>query len=162
MLNQKQKQLLSLLTQNSKQSDREISAQLGVTQPTVSRNRKKLEEEGIIQKYTVIPELTKIGIDFVTFVTIQWKDYTKVRELEEFTKFLKYDKRVLFSAQGEGFDDKTKILMSFHKDYHSYELFLHKIRSTWKEQIKSMDSFIVSARNIITNFDFDIINRIEE
>ncbi|MBU1854909.1 MAG: hypothetical protein KKF89_04260 [Nanoarchaeota archaeon] len=69
---------------------------------------------------------------------------------------------MLFSAPGEGFEDKTKIIMTFHKNYRSYELFLREIRANWKDYVESMDSFLVSTSNIITNFDFNIINRIDE
>ena len=110
----------------------------------------------------MVPNLEKIEIDFVTFITLQWKDFSQTKKLREFSDFLKYDKRVLFSASGEGFDGKTKIIMTFHKNYHSYELFLRELRATWKDHIESMDSFIVSSSNIITNFDFNIINRMNE
>ena len=156
------KNLLKVLTENSRQSDREISKKLNVTQPTISRTRKKLEKEGIIENYTIIPNLEKLNIEFVTFITLQWKDYSQVEELKKFNHFLKYDKRVLFSAPGEGFENKTKIIMTFHKNYHSYELFLREIRANWKDHVDSMDSFLVSTNNIITNFDFNIINRLDE
>ncbi len=161
-MNKLAKSLLKELTSNSKQSDREISKKLKITQPTISRQRKKLEKEGIIEKYTLIPNLEKLDIEFVTFITLQWKDYSKTKELKKFNHFLKYDKRVLFSAPGEGFEDKTKIIMTFHKNYHSYELFLREIRANWKDDVESMDAFLVSTSNIITNFDFNIINRMDE
>lgn len=156
------KEFLRELTANSKQSDRELSKKLNATQPTISRLRKKLEKEGVIEGYTIIPNLAKLDIEFVIFITLRWKDYTNVKELEEFNKFLKYDKRVLFSASGEGFEDKTKIIMTFHKNYKSYEFFLREMRARWNEMLESMDSFLVSSDNIITNFDFNIINRIDE
>ena len=52
--------------------------------------------------------------------------------------------------------------MTFHKNYKSYELFLREMRAKWKDHVDSMDSFLVSTDNIITNFDFNIINRLEE
>lgn len=161
-MNQLTKGILKELTANCKQSDRELSKKLSVTQPTISNLRKKLEKEGVIEEYTIIPNLTKLNIEFVTFTTLKWKDYTDIKELEKFRKFLKYDKRVLFSAPGEGFEDKTKIIMTFHKNYKSYELFLREMRAKWKDHVDSMDSFLVSTDNIITNFDFNIINRLEE
>jgi DNA-binding Lrp family transcriptional regulator len=161
-MNDIERKLIKELTQNSRNSDREISKNLGITQPTVSRVRKKLEKEKIIEKYTLIPNLEKMDIDFVTFITLQWKDFSKTKKMQEFNQFLKHDKRVLFSASGEGFDGKTKIIMTFHRNYISYEIFLRELRANWKDYIESMDSFIVSSRNIITNFDFNIINRMDE
>lgn len=154
--------LIKELTLNSRQSDREISKKLKITQPTISRIRKKLEKEGIIEKYTLIPNLEKIGVEFVSFVNLEWKDYSQIEKMKEFNNFLKYDKRVLFSGSGEGFDGKTKMIITFHQNYRSYENFLKELRANWKDYIEGMDSFIISSNNIITNFDFNIINRLNE
>ncbi|MBU1854910.1 MAG: Lrp/AsnC family transcriptional regulator [Nanoarchaeota archaeon] len=72
-MNELAKNLLRELTLNSKQSDRVISKKLKITQPTVSRLRKKLENDGLIEKYTLIPNLEKLGIEFVTFITFNGK-----------------------------------------------------------------------------------------
>jgi DNA-binding Lrp family transcriptional regulator len=48
--------LVAELFRNSRKSDREMARKLGVSQPTVSRMRGKLESEGVIQEYTIIPD----------------------------------------------------------------------------------------------------------
>lgn len=162
MMNKKMLDLLKELTANCRQSDRDLSKKINLTQPTVSRLRKKLENENHIESYTIIPNLSKLDIELVVITTLKWNDYNKTEELDGFKKFLKYDKRVLFAAPGEGFSDKTKIIMTFHRNYKSFELFLREMRAKWKNQISGMESFIVSSENIITNFDFNIINRLDE
>jgi DNA-binding Lrp family transcriptional regulator len=149
--------LIKELVANSRQSDRDLGKKINVTQPTVGRLRKKLEKENYIESYTIIPTLSKLDFELVAFITMRWKDYKEVKLLEEFKHFLKHHKNVFFSAPGEGFDNKTKIIVTFHRDYKSYELFLRELRAEWKDIIESMDSFLVSTQNIITNFDFSII-----
>jgi DNA-binding Lrp family transcriptional regulator len=156
----KKEQLIKELTINARQSDRELARQLKTTQPTISKLRKKLEKERIIEQYTIIPNLSKMDIELVAFITIKWHDYNEKELLEKFRTFLKLDKNVLFSAPGEGFDNKTKIIMTFHKDYKDYELFLRKIRAEYKDMLENMDSFLISTDHIITNFDFNIISRL--
>jgi len=49
--------LLSELIKGSSRSDRELARVIGTSQPTVTRARAKLEKEGFIEEYTIIPNL---------------------------------------------------------------------------------------------------------
>ena len=53
--------ILSELMKNARISDRELAKKIGVSQPTVSRIRSRLEKEGYIRGYTVLPNLRKLG-----------------------------------------------------------------------------------------------------
>ena len=54
------RKLLSELVKNSRRSDRELAKAIDASQPTTTRLRTKLEKEGYIKEYTVIPNF-KIG-----------------------------------------------------------------------------------------------------
>jgi DNA-binding Lrp family transcriptional regulator len=56
--------VLSGLIKNSKISDRELAKTIGVSQPTVTRARTRLEKNGYIQEYTAIPNFAKLGYTF--------------------------------------------------------------------------------------------------
>ena len=62
--------LVSELIKNSRRSDRELARVLGLSQPTVGRMIKKLEKEGIIQGYTMIPDMNKLGIEIVAITRV--------------------------------------------------------------------------------------------
>ena len=53
--------LISELMKNSRRSDRDLAKAIGTSQPTVSRMIGKLEKEGIIKEYTMIPDFGKLG-----------------------------------------------------------------------------------------------------
>ena len=53
--------LISELMKNSRRSDRELAKSIGVSQPTISRLIKKLENQGVIKEYTMIPDFSKLG-----------------------------------------------------------------------------------------------------
>jgi DNA-binding Lrp family transcriptional regulator len=57
--------LVSELMKNSRRSDRELAKAVGVSEPTIGRLIKKLEKEGIIQEYTMIPDFAKLGYELM-------------------------------------------------------------------------------------------------
>ena len=65
----KMSKLLHELLRDSSRSDRELAKVLGVSQPTISRMRKRIVEEEMIKGYTVIPDFFKISIAFNFTIT---------------------------------------------------------------------------------------------
>lgn len=106
------------LMKNSRRSDRELAKVLGCSQPTVSRAIKKLEKEGIIKEYTVIPDFTKLGFQIMSIMLAKahpsapFEQMEKVRSrlLEERNET--YHSAVLMgmTVNGLGFDYTGLIL----------------------------------------------------
>ena len=59
--------LLYELMKNSKRSDRELAKVVDVSQPTITRLRKGLEQINLIREYTVLPALDKLGFEVLAF-----------------------------------------------------------------------------------------------
>jgi DNA-binding Lrp family transcriptional regulator len=53
--------IIAELIKNSHRSDRELARVIGVSQPTVTRSINRLEKEGIIKDYAMIPDFRKLG-----------------------------------------------------------------------------------------------------
>jgi len=126
--------LISELMKNSRRSDRELSRVLGISQPTVSRMIRKLEKEGVIKEYTMIPDFRKLGFEIMALNLIKLKK----EPTEEETKKLKdygdeYEKRKPFalalavSGMGAGYNRAT---ISFHENYSSLMEFINESRQT--------------------------------
>ena len=64
--------LLSELVKDSLRSDRELAKAVGVSQPTVTRMRARLEKEKVIKEYTMIPDFHKLGFEIlaITFLVL--------------------------------------------------------------------------------------------
>jgi DNA-binding Lrp family transcriptional regulator len=137
--------LIRELIQNSRRSDRELAKALGVSQPTVSRVRTKLEKQKMLN-YTTIPDLPKLdfGIIAVTFGRRNLEKHPEslVQKASEFAK--KYP-NIIFGADGMGlgFD---RIAISIHKDYSDYSKFLEEVRSSW-QGIMDVNSFIIDTKS---------------
>ncbi len=148
MKNRKLLPLLREMLKNSKKSDREIAKHLGVSQATVSRIRTRLEREGYIKTYTVIPDFTKLGYEILAFTFSKLKSYSTIEETEKILQLAKVwvDKHpnVIFAADGQGLGGKDTIMMSFHKNYSRYADFMRTYAMDWGQVISGFESFVVS------------------
>jgi DNA-binding Lrp family transcriptional regulator len=136
-------QLLRELLKNSKRSDRELAKILGVSQPTITRTRQKLEKNGIIEGYTVIPNFKKMGFEImaINFVKIRPKilspDIT-----ERARKFIARFPNTIFASAGEGMG-MTGVSISFYKNFTEYQKRVNQFRTEWKDLSEDFQSFVV-------------------
>ena len=158
MKQQKLLRLVSEMLKNSKKSDRELAGILGVSQPTVSRTRARIEKE-YINTYTIIPDFKKLGYQIMAFTLAKMKSNPENSTFEEMMQTSKewVAKRpnVIFAADGEGFG-KDLILISFHKDYSAYAKFIRSFAMDWGSVVDNFESFLVSIGSGYTLRDFDL------
>ncbi len=150
--------LVSEMLKNSKKSDRELAGILGVSQPTVSRTRARIEKE-YIKTYTIIPDFQKLGYQIMAFILAKMKTDAGKESVEQMMKRSKewVDKRpnIIFAADGEGFG-KDLILVSFHKNYSAYAKFVRSFAMDWGSSLDNFESFLVSVGSGYTLRDFDL------
>ncbi len=139
--------LISELMKNSRRSDRELAKAIGVSQPTISRSIKKLEQEGYVKEYTVIPDFAKLGFQLLSFtlVTLQ-KPYPK-EVVEEKRKEMRERLRnkciaEILSMSGTGMGSDT-MLVALHEDYASYVEYKSWVNRHPLVEIEKTQSFIV-------------------
>jgi len=144
--------LLHELLKNSKRSDRDLAKILRVSQPTLTRMRKRLEKEGYIFEYTAIPNLTKLGFEIIafTFLNIDRFD-SKTQDFdyalgERAHKWLAHSTKILFASGGEGLEGKNCMMISVHRDFTDFSDFISDFRAQWAARIKDMGSFLVSLK----------------
>jgi DNA-binding Lrp family transcriptional regulator len=143
--------LLQELMRNSKRSDRDLAKKLDVSQPTLTRMRKKLEKEGYILDYTAIPNMTKLGFEIVAFTFLNIDRFDAKGQpdvaLGEFAhKWVAHNPKILFGAGGEGLEGKNCMMVSVHHDFTDFTDFISDFRSRWSANIKDIDSFLVSLK----------------
>jgi len=128
-------EVLFELIKNCKRSDRELAKVLERSQPTITRSRTRIEKEGLIFDYTVMPNLEKVGVEIVAFTFFAVKPEDRrpkdlAGNFEEWKKkseeFFAKHSNIIFASTGRGLE-KNAIWISLHRDYSSYVCFLRDI-----------------------------------
>jgi DNA-binding Lrp family transcriptional regulator len=134
--------LISELIKNSRRSDRELAKAIGISQPTVSRIRVRLEKQGIID-YSAVPDLAKLGFEIIS-VTLGKRDYQRQPEInvQKDRDFVKGYPNIIFTASGNGLGN-DRILISIHRDYSDYSKFMQEMKNEWAGWAE-LDSFLIS------------------
>ena len=140
--------LLEELLKNSKRSDRELAKALGTSQATITRMRNKLVNDGTIQKFTVIPDLEKMGFEIMAVTYSKTKLIPEIIEKE--VKLAWTKPNVIFSAEAEGMG-KNAIMISIHKNYTDYTNFLKDFLTASGGTIESYETLLISLKGGITN-----------
>ncbi len=118
-----ERKLVSELMKNCRRSDRQLAKAVGVSQPTVTRALHKLEKEGIIREYTIVPDFRKLGYTLlaVTFVKLQQSlnqdEIEKARQSARENIKSNLNFIMLERGMGMGYDG---VFLSYHEDYTSF------------------------------------------
>jgi DNA-binding Lrp family transcriptional regulator len=148
--------LISELMKNSRRSDRELAKATGVSQPTISRTIKKLEKEGYVKEYTMIPNFHKLGYEIMalTFFRLR-RDVQDRKELERIVRTatetaLKSQSalEVIMVERGMGFDSGV-IIVSFHEDYSAYQSFRQWVNQFDFIEVDEVKSFLINLHDEI-------------
>jgi DNA-binding Lrp family transcriptional regulator len=132
--------LISELMKDSRRSDRELAKAIGVSQPTATRLRARLEKEKIVKEYTATPDFHKLGFEIlaVTFLAI-----AKEPDSKEVGKALNTFSNILMFERGLGLKS-SHMVVSLHEDYSSYAEFKGKLEENEFWKVTDSSSFLVN------------------
>ena len=130
--------LLLEYLKDSSRSDRQIAKTLKISQPTVSRMRNRLLEDGLVRHFSAIPDLAKMGYEIMafSFVKFNMEAVSKVDKgnvsklIGRAIEWSHNNPCVVFDAKAEGMGVDA-ISVSVHKDYAAYQNFLVESKKTW-------------------------------
>jgi DNA-binding Lrp family transcriptional regulator len=142
--------LIAELMKNSRRSDRELAKVVGASQPTVTRTRIRLEKEGFLKEYTVLPDFRKIGFELLALTFLKSRpgmgaeDVQKMRKTAmEATRKTAFDFVMAERGAGLGFD---AVVVSLHRDYASYNEFRNHLRK-YDFLDSHLESFLISLED---------------
>ena len=146
--------LIYELMRNSRRSDRELAKSIGTSQPTVTRIRSKLEKEGYIKEYTMIPDFTKLGYELLAITFLKLKRVLSEEEIEKARKVAKERLKqtslpffMLERGMGLGYQG---VIISFHENYASYLALRDFLREFTFLEISEIESFLVNLKDEVS------------
>ena len=136
--------LLLELLKNSKRSDRELAKILGVSQPTITRTRRKLEKDGMIKDYTIVPDFKKMGFELLTIIFAKIRsDMLKPEVKEKAKAYVDKFPNAIFCSLGEGLG-ASLVAIVLNKNYTEYSQILNAARIEWGSFAEDFRSFVVA------------------
>jgi DNA-binding Lrp family transcriptional regulator len=152
--------LLLEYLKDSKRSDRELAGILGVSQPTVTRMRNKMVQDGVIQEFTIIPDFMKMGFRIMAITFTKTKFDPELTERAKKSAMAKPNIVLCAFSQGLGMNG---IIVSLHRDYSEYSDFLTNYMIEWRDVIEDHDCLLVSlGGTIIKPFSLKYLAELEE
>jgi DNA-binding Lrp family transcriptional regulator len=138
--------ILFELIKNSRITDRKLAKIVGVSQPTITRRRAKLEREKLLE-YTAIPNFRTLGFEILAFHFAHWKHETYPDErMPKAKSFISKHPNIIFVSTGRGLG-MDRMFISLHKDYADYAKFMRELKGEWWKYMEKVDSFIVSLKS---------------
>jgi DNA-binding Lrp family transcriptional regulator len=139
------------LMKNSRRSDRELAKAIGSSQPPVSRVIRRLEKEGVIKEYTMIPDFVRLGYQMmgITFTRaptiVNEEDSMELRKsVEELER--KRPFALLMAVYGMGFG-KDLMFITLYRNYTRYVEAMQLTRSLPHVGAKEVESFLVDLND---------------
>ena len=143
-----ERKLISELMRNSRRSDRELAKVVGVSQPTVSRMIKKLENDGYIKEYTIVPDFRKLGYHLMSLIFVKLKQGLSSDKIQEARRIAQetlktgaHEVVMLERGIGLGYDG---VFVTLHKDYASYLKLKKWFRQFSFLELSKLDAFLVN------------------
>lgn len=147
------KKLLELLQADTKKTTKELSDKLNLSVTAVYERIKKLEREGVIDKYVAIIDKSKVQKNFVVICHIKLAQHN-INLIKHFEKeILKLDE-VLECYHVSG--DYDYILKIFVKDMEEYRDFMVKKLTTIKDIGSTHSVFVIGEVKYSTAFKLDV------
>ena len=153
--------ILGELMKDAKITDRKLSKNIGVSQPTVTRRRAKLEHELAIN-YVAVPDFTKVGYEILAISIVKYGAKLRAQLLKRDNQTAKMIQATLektpsmfFASSGRGLE-YDGVSISFHKNYNEFVTFRRELEGDWGDHSLQINSFVVSllSDNILRNFNF--------
>ena len=135
------------LLKNSHRSDRELARAIGVSQPTLSRTRVRLEKQGAIKEYTIIPDYVQLGFALMSITFTKMRGQLSKQIMDELKKkarntMSEHPSALILGNTGIGCN-ADYVAIAFHKDYSEYMEFMSDIRQFPNVNIDETRSFLI-------------------
>lgn len=140
--------ILDKLCENARLSTYEIASDMSINADTVGIRIKKMIKNGIIRKFSILPDLNKIGFNWYTFC-INMKTFDTSDE-QRFRRFIENHPGIIRSTKSFGdFDILMYVMAQNAREFHDI---IKEIKTTFPTIIKNYSTFIAFKEHIYVPF----------
>lgn len=139
--------ILAALMTNSKISDRQLAKEIGVSQPTVTRRRTRLEKDAL-DGYTAVPKWATIGFQILAITLVKAHPTTGLKDSFEAARgraaqwMMKQPNVILCSGtRGMG---RNGVMISVHRTYADFDQFMSEHKRELGDMFTEIDTAIVN------------------
>jgi DNA-binding Lrp family transcriptional regulator len=140
-LKKSEQKILFELIKGARRSDRQLARAVNMSQPTVTRTRRKLEKMGLVKEYTVIPNLKELGYELLVFTFMSFSE-DKPELFDKAREWIRKQPSVIFANNGLG-TGTNSMMVSVHRDYASYADLVRELKQDWEPNLANHQSFVV-------------------
>lgn len=120
MLDSLDYRIINLLQSNAKITIKELAIRLNLTTTPVHERIKKLERQGIIERYTVLVNREKLGLNTLVLCSVSLQNHKK-EHIEEFERdILNLDEVVECYHIGGMYDYQLKVMVTDMGEYQAF------------------------------------------
>ena len=132
--------IINVLKENSRTTTSEISKKVNLSMPAVAERIRKMEQQDIIEKYTIKVNSDKINYKLLAFIFV---NINKTENIEEFRRYINQFNSVLECHHVAGeYDYLLKVLV---EDTKALEYFLSNTLKKNKGVFKSNTIIVLSS-----------------
>ena len=138
------KNVYCMLVSYPELSDSDIGRELGISRHTVSRLRRKFEENNLIKKI-ILPDFVKLGFEILAFYHIRFDPRNPPSMDEDEAASLMTDSTIFFASRRF-----ESVMISIYKNYDDYKTNIMKITQALKENQWIAEDPIVRTYSLST------------
>jgi len=153
MLSDTEKNVYCMLVSYPELSDSDIGREVGVSRHTISRLRRKFEENNLMSKIT-LPNFVKLGFEILAFYHIRFDPRTPPNLDNDETASLMSDSTIFFASR-----KFEAVMISIYKNYDDYKTDMMKImqvlkQNQWIAEDPIIRTYSLSTMVFIKDFKF--------
>jgi len=141
------RKILKVLQEDARISNQQLADAVGLSVSPCWRRVKRLEEQGIIDRYVTLLDAKKIGLGLTAFVHVSLEDHHP-DTLQEFDRLIRHRAEVQECFAMSGQDDYLLRVVS--PDIEAYESFLTHHLLALKGVRTANTSFVLKTRKATT------------
>jgi DNA-binding Lrp family transcriptional regulator len=141
----RERSILLELAKNARLSDRDLAAKLKTSQPTITRLRSKMMEDKYIDRFVILPNLSKLGLKFWSVTTMK---PSSVGAGKKILAWASDSPQVLMAGEGEGPRMHSVLVESIHADFSQYQEFIRDFKDKFAGQVTDLHAFYMDSQNV--------------